>query len=93
MSELSSSALKAVQMAYMAKDCVQTVHDQTSLGTAGTAVSHYAVLLTEVSQEDQRQAKRLYPDVPTLGDLLKGLWGATTALWNQNLSGDLAKVS
>ena len=90
---LSKPALNAVRMAYMAKDAIERIHDQTSLGTAGTAVATYLVMLTDISREDQRQAKAAYPDVPTLGSLLQDLQQAGKAVWATNFSGELAAVS
>ena len=90
---MNHAVIRVQQAAFIASDCVERVHDLTSLETAGQATVNYVVILAQTSPEDQQTAKDAFQDIPTLGKVLHALKVASASLNQASFAGALAQVS
>jgi hypothetical protein len=81
------------QAAYMAKNCIECIHDLTSLDTAGQALNNYSSVLAQHAPEDQKAALLAYEDLPSLSPLFQAFKDAGAVLCKRNSASALAHVS
>ena len=93
MSSQPPPVIRAAQAAYLAQDCLDRVHDLTSLETAGQAINHYSQVLAQTSPLDQKLTKEVYGDIPSLSFLLQSFKDAGADLCRIQFSAGLAHVS